>query len=151
MRGRILGHFPVAKSLQLTERDFLSHHCRAPTLFQYDSEFASSYIKKPLPTSPGSHRLPHLRPEPHSGPLRPLPTTTTDWFPDSPRQHSLGSLRASVRLQMLNRESLLKHNSWKYSFHGLPRVYPTYDPLPNKPPLDVPNSCLFVKSRKSKL
>ena len=97
----------------------------------YNTEFATSFSGAPATTANDSglssaRRFPRTRPEPPSGPV-PLSTSTTAWLPRAEDQKSTGP---STRVLAISQQPYPKHNSWRYSYKGLHKVYPPYgDPI----------------------
>nr|KAG5700961.1 hypothetical protein BaRGS_034246 [Batillaria attramentaria] len=51
-----------------------------------------------------------------------LNTSTTDWF-----QPAYSPTTSSTRVLAISQQPYPKHNSWKYSYKPLHKVYPPYD------------------------
>ncbi|XP_076464056.1 uncharacterized protein LOC143296141 [Babylonia areolata] len=116
---------PMHSRQDYTDSDFLMHHCRDPTLYSYSTEVSSNYTGRPATSSsaiPSKRQHPHLRQQPSSGPLRPLTTMTTEWCPEVPR--SPRSIRTSNHVLAQSLKPYLKNNTWKYSYHRIPKAYP---------------------------
>ncbi|XP_076460820.1 uncharacterized protein LOC143293617 isoform X2 [Babylonia areolata] len=114
---------PLHSRLHHTDPAFLNHDSRAPHHPDYKSEFSSSFLGRPTAQPPTTRRFPRARSEPPTGPA-PLPTSTTDWFGDSPS--TAASKQASTRVLAISQQPYPKHNSWKYSYQGLDKIYPPY-------------------------
>ncbi|KAL8570232.1 hypothetical protein ACOMHN_029932 [Nucella lapillus] len=121
---------PIHGRLHHTDPEFLNHCSKAPFPPDYQSEFTSSFLGKPTRNPTTTRRFPRSRTEPPSGPL-PLGTTTTDWFPDTPK--SVPSKQVSTRVLAISQQPYPKHNRWNYSYQGLDKIYPPYvDPMKMK-------------------
>ncbi|KAK7488718.1 hypothetical protein BaRGS_00020015 [Batillaria attramentaria] len=112
---------PIQTRLHHTDRDFLMHKSRDPVNFDYRTESATSYTGRPTAEPPTARRFPRSHGDPPSGPQT-LNTSTTDWF-----QPAYSPTTSSTRVLAISQQPYPKHNSWKYSYKPLHKVYPPYD------------------------
>ncbi|KAK7109492.1 testis-expressed protein 36-like isoform X2 [Littorina saxatilis] len=134
--SRFLGRkvVPLHSRQHSTGPGFLKHNSRNPVDYEYNTVFATSFTGRPTDQQPTSARLYHrTRQEPPSGSV-PLSTTTTEWFPPAPE---VKPTRSSTRVLGTSLQPYSKHNTWQYSYQGLPRVYPPYgEPIKLRPGVD---------------
>ena len=107
--------------IHYTDEEFLKHFGRNPVDRDLNSTYGTSYKGEPTVKPPTYRRFPKNYGQPTSGQI-PLQTTTADWFkhPDVPHA-------TPTHVLAVSQEPFLKHNKWKYSNHGLRKIYPPYD------------------------
>lgn len=125
---RTLGRRLILPDLRLhhTDNVFLKHNDRNPVNFDLNTSYGLTYQGKPTDQPPAHRRFPKRYKPPSSGPAK-LETKTTDWHqpPDVP-------FKTATQVLATSQEPFLRHNPWKYSYHGMRHIYPPYD-RNNKP------------------
>ncbi|CAH1783400.1 unnamed protein product [Owenia fusiformis] len=114
-----------------TNKDYLKHDGRTTVNYSYDSNYAVSYQGDQNTKKPVHRRFPRIHPQGEPGPKK-LDTTITDIYqpPAVPYNTSLQVLASS-------QEPFLKHNPWKFSYHGSPKCYPPFDKVDRQNPYPV--------------
>lgn len=109
--------------LHHTNNQYLKHHGRQVTNFDYRTQYDSTYQGEKIKSPPAYRRFPRIHADGDVAQSK-LDTTTTAWYeePDVPFKTPLQMLASS-------QEPFLPHNAWRYSNHGLSRCYPPYDHL----------------------
>lgn len=107
--------------LHHTEKEFLKHHGKTVIDRDLHTTYGTSFIGDQRTSAPVYRRFAKVYKQPSSGGVK-LDTTTTDQFksPDVP-------YRTPTHVLAISQEPFLKHNAWKYSNHGLRKIYPPYD------------------------
>ncbi|XP_074642730.1 testis-expressed protein 36-like isoform X2 [Tubulanus polymorphus] len=108
-----------------SDKEFLLHSGRHIYAYDYRSSYRSNFLGDKCEEPPVYRRFPQHHKEGESG-IASLATQTTSAF-DADDTH-----RTPLQVLASSQEPFLKTNKWKYSYHGLPRIYPSYD-LKNHP------------------
>lgn len=120
---RTLGRKLILPDLRLhhTDNVYLKHNDRVPVNFDLNTSYAVTYQGKPTGEPPVHRRFPKRYKPPSTGPAK-LETKTTDWHrsPEVP-------YKTAMQVMATSQEPFAKHNSWKYSYNGMRRIYPQYD------------------------
>ena len=120
---RTLGKRIMMPDLRLhhTNNVYLKHNDRKPVNFDLNTSYGLTYQGKPTGEPPVHRRFPKKYKSPNSGPAK-LETKTTDWHqpPEVP-------YKTGTQVLATSQEPFLKHNAWKYSYHGMRQIYPPYD------------------------
>ena len=103
-----------------TDKDYLKHHARETIGYEYCPMTATTYRGQPTQHPPQHRRFPKIHKEPTSGCIT-LPTQTSGWFKDE-KLH-----KTSTQVLADSQEPYLKHNPWKFSYHGVSKCYPRYN------------------------
>lgn len=125
-------------NLNATDVQFLAHHCRNPIINEYCTETASAFCGRPISDPPTRRLFPRLRAEPTPGPMVPLSTTTSDWFRDVTME-AQKKAQVTTRVLANSQQPYPLHNPWKYSYKGLPDLYPPFSPAIKQVPHTVDN------------
>lgn len=120
---RTQGRKIVLPDLRLhhTEDYFLKHFGRSAVDRDLHTTYGTSYIGNGTEQPPVYRRFPKQYKSPQNGPLV-LDTSTTHWF-----QHPEVPHKTPTHVLAVSQEPFLKHNAWKYSNHGLRKIYPPYE------------------------
>ncbi|KAJ8317046.1 hypothetical protein KUTeg_004950 [Tegillarca granosa] len=122
-QDRSLGRKIILPDLRLhhTEKEFLKHHGKTVVDRDLHTTYGTSFTGNQTTSAPVYRRFAKVYKQPSGGAVK-LDTTTTDQFksPDVP-------YRTPTHVLAISQEPFLKHNAWKYSNHGLRKIYPPYD------------------------
>ncbi|ESO95171.1 hypothetical protein LOTGIDRAFT_160937 [Lottia gigantea] len=109
------------KRQHLTDSYHLGHPShRVDPPYYIDTEYRTCYMGNKTEFPPVHRRFPKLYSAPKEGRI-PLDTTTSDWF-----QQKEPTPKTPLRVMAISQQPFLKHNPFKYSYHGTPKVYPSY-------------------------
>ncbi|XP_055955622.1 uncharacterized protein LOC126814912 [Patella vulgata] len=87
--------------------------------YHIDSEYRSNYKGEKTEFPPVHRRFPKVYSEPKEGHIN-LDTTTSDWH-----ESSQPPPKTPLRVLAISQEPFLKHNPFKYSYHGTHKIYPS--------------------------
>ncbi|XP_060065011.1 uncharacterized protein LOC132545350 [Ylistrum balloti] len=107
--------------LHHTETCFLKHFGRSAVDRDLQTTYGNSFTGTPTEKPPVHRRFPKQYRTPKSGPIK-LNTTTPHWFTEPDVPH-----KTPTQVLAVSQEPFLKHNAWKYSNHGLRKIYPPYN------------------------
>lgn len=102
-----------------THKDMLKHCDRAVVDYDYCTTYKTTHDGTPNKDGPVHRRFPRQHSS-ESGPAKPS-NTISDWFP-----HANEPIKIPLQVLASSQEPFPRHNAWKYSNHGLKRIYPSY-------------------------
>ncbi|KAL5022029.1 hypothetical protein ScPMuIL_001184 [Solemya velum] len=131
--GRALGKQLIDPNSRLhhTDRDFLKHFGKKNVEFAGDSTYSLSYMGESQPRLSHQYRrrFPKAYRQPPTEDVK-IDTSTTNWY-----RHTDVPRRTPMHVLAMSQEPFLKHNAWRYSYHGLKSIYPPYNRT-NEPVVD---------------
>ena len=109
-----------------TDKEYLKHNACDNKI--YHTSYVDNFQGVPTLEPPKHRRFPKVHKEGVAGDAK-LSTTTTSWHrsPEVP-------YKTPTHVLAVSQEPFLKHNSWKYSNHGLSKCYPPYDRVNKEKP-----------------
>ena len=107
-----------------TDNQYLTHQGNKIYEYSYSSIYNGDYRGDNETDTPNSRRYPRSHKTPSPG-LSKLTTDTSRWYKDSEQKPEFKTSTETLGVSIKPYEG---KNKWKYSNHGLPKLYPPYTP-----------------------